>query len=69
MVGRGGEDKGGTRKESNVYSIQYTENSSVEVILLTDMKGNWILQSPALSQTSGMDSTTGNQLALNKPCV
>lgn len=30
------------------------------------MKENWILQSQALSKTSGMDSTTGKSLPLYK---
>lgn len=45
--------------KAKTYSIQYTENSLVDIILLNDMKENWILQSPALSKSSGMDSSTG----------
>lgn len=43
-----------------------SNNFLEDVVLLIDMKENWILQSQPLSKTSGMDSTTGKSLPLNK---
>ena len=49
--GRGKEELG---RKARAYFIQYIDNSFEDVILLMDIKENWIFQSQALSPASGI---------------